>query len=98
MSFEQALSTTLAAAIGDDQALVAELRGAFIESAERHAGAMRTAATDAEWREAALRLKGLAASFGATALMEQADRAAVARRGDAGILGDVERGLLVLSL
>jgi histidine phosphotransfer protein HptB len=98
MSFEQALSTTLAAAIGDDQALVAELRGAFIDSAQRHVEAMRTAGSDELWREAALRLKGLAASFGATSLMEQAGRAADARRGDPQALGEVERGMAVLAI
>ncbi|NNM75426.1 Hpt domain-containing protein [Sphingomonas sp. ID1715] len=80
MSFEQALNTTLAAAFGDDQSLVLELRGAFIESAERHCRAMAEAASDDEWRDAALRLKGLAASFGATSLMEQAGRAAASAR------------------
>ena len=98
MSYEQALSSTLAAAVGDDQALVAELRGAFLESANRHFEAMRRAANDNDWRDAALRLKGLAASFGATELMTQAGRAAEARRGDADALGHVERGLAILSL
>jgi HPt (histidine-containing phosphotransfer) domain-containing protein len=98
MSFEQALSTSLAAAVGDDQALVAELRGAFIDSAERHMKAMQCAATDSDWSDAALRLKGLAASFGATSLLDQADRAANARRGDAAVLGDLERGLAVIAL
>ncbi|MFD1611397.1 Hpt domain-containing protein [Sphingomonas tabacisoli] len=98
MSFEQALSTSLAAAVGDDQALVAELRGAFLDSATRHLDAMRVAANDADWREAGLRLKGLAASFGATTLMEQADRAALSRRGDTAAIQGVESGLAVLSL
>ena len=97
MSFEQALSSSLAAAVGDDQALVAELHGAFLESATRHLNAMRAAGTDSDWREAALRLKGLAASFGATALMTQACRAADSRRGDPAMIGDLERGVAVLS-
>ena len=98
MSFEQALSTSLAAAVGDDQALVAELHGAFLESASRHLDAMRRATGDADWREAGLRLKGLAASFGATALMALAGYAAEARRGDAEALGEVERALAVLAV
>lgn len=98
MSFEQALSTSLAAAVGDDHALVAELRGAFLDSASRHLDAMRRASCDADWREAGLRLKGLAASFGATALMDGAGRAAETRRGDTDVLANVERGLAVLSL
>lgn len=98
MSFEQVISFSLAAAVGDDQALVAELETAFMESATRHLASMRSATNDQEWRDAALRLKGLAASFGATSLMDQASRAADSRRGDAGTLGDVERGLMMLAL
>jgi HPt (histidine-containing phosphotransfer) domain-containing protein len=98
MSFEQALNTSLAAAVGDDQTLVAELRGAFLDSATRHFETMRRASSDTDWREAGLRLKGLAASFGATALMAQAGRAAESRRGDADALADIERGLAVLTL
>jgi HPt (histidine-containing phosphotransfer) domain-containing protein len=98
MSFEQALHTSLAAAVGDDQALLAELRGAFLESATRHFETMRRASTDADWREAGLRLKGLAASFGATALMQEAGWAAQCPRGDAEALADIERGLAVLTI
>jgi HPt (histidine-containing phosphotransfer) domain-containing protein len=97
MSFEQALNTSLAAALGDDQELVLELRGAFVESAERHCSAMADAEDDGEWREAALRLKGLAASFGATGLMEQAGRAAGARR-DPQLLVELQGAVAVLSL
>lgn len=97
MSFEQALSTSLAAAVGDDQALVAELHGAFLDSAARHVDAMRRAGSDADWREAGLRLKGLAASFGATVLMAVASHAAECRRGDARALADVENSLGALT-
>jgi HPt (histidine-containing phosphotransfer) domain-containing protein len=98
MSFEQALNTSLAAAVGDDQALVAELRGAFLESASRHVDAMRRATGDADWHEAGLRLKGLAASFGATALMALAGHAAESPRGDAQAIGEIERALAVLAI
>lgn len=98
MSFEQALNTSLAAAVGDDQALVAELRSAFLESASRHVDAMQRATSDADWREAGLRLKGLAASFGATALMALAGHAAETGRGDAQALGEIERALAVLAI
>ncbi len=64
-----AIDATLAAAVGDEPMLIVELRIAFLESAERALTAM-TLATDAdEWRAAAWRLKGLAASFGAIRLM-----------------------------
>lgn len=97
MSFEQALSTSLAAAVGNDHALVAELQNAFVESARGHFDAILRAGTDAEWREAALRMKGLAASFGATTLMADADRAATAQRGDKGALQALERGVALLA-
>lgn len=97
MSYEPAaLESALAAAVGDDPALVAELRHAFIDSAVRHFDAMRRAVSGPEWREAALRLKGLAASFGAVRLVELADEAAEARRADGEALADIERALAVL--
>jgi len=98
MSFEQALDASLAAALGDDQALVAELRGVFLDSARKHFVALTNAATDAEWRDAALRLKGLAASFGAESLMDAAARAAESRHVDKDRLDAIERALVVLAL
>lgn len=97
MSFEQALNTSLAAAFGDDQELVLELRGAFVESAERHCRAMAEADDDAAWRDAALRLKGLAASFGAAGLMEQAGKAASTRRNPQMIV-ELQGTIAVISL
>ncbi|MGU3391061.1 Hpt domain-containing protein [Sphingomonas sp. M1A8_2b] len=64
-----AIDTTLAAAVGDEPVLIAELRLAFVESAERALTAMTLAPDAEEWRAAAWRLKGLAASFGAVRLM-----------------------------
>ena len=99
MSYEpSALELALAAAVGDDPGLVAELRSAFIDSAARHADAMARARSDAEWQEAALRLKGLAASFGAGRLIELADEAAAAPRGDAEALAAIERALVVMGV
>lgn len=77
-----ALNTALAAAVGDDPSLIAELRGAFMESALRQADLLSRARCDANWRQAAWRLKGLAASFGAVRLMGAADEAASAAPGD----------------
>lgn len=70
-----AIDATLAAVVGDDPALAAELRLAFVESARRALTAMEKAPDEAGWRDAAARLRGLAASFGATRLMRQADEA-----------------------
>jgi HPt (histidine-containing phosphotransfer) domain-containing protein len=97
MSFEPAaLESALAAAVGDDPTLVAELRTAFLDSAIRHFEAMKRAVTEPDWREAALRLKGLAASFGASRLIELADEAVAGRRADSTALADIERALAVL--
>lgn len=97
MSYEPAaLESALAAAVGDDPTLVAELRAAFLDSAMRHFEAMKRAVAEPEWREAALRLKGLAASFGAARLIELADSASLARRADTEVLADIERALAVL--
>lgn len=64
MAFEAgALDATIAAAAGGDEALYRELRGAFLDSAERQLDLLRRSRCDGNWRIAALRLKGLAASF-----------------------------------
>lgn len=94
MAYESGpLEAALAAAVGNDPALVEELRLAFLESAERHAETLRLAESDPEWQFAALKLKGLAASFGATDLIEAADRAVAAPRADAGALRAIDRAL-----
>ena len=77
-----ALDSALAAAVGNDPALIAELRGAFMESAHKQADLLTRARCDANWRMAAWRLKGLAASFGVIRLMEAADDAATTAPGD----------------
>lgn len=97
MSYEPAaLEVALAAAVGDDPALVAELRAAFLDSAIRHFDAMKRAVSDAEWQEGGLRLKGLAASFGAARLIDLADGAIRAPRGDGEALAGLERALAIL--
>ena len=81
-----ALHASLAAAVGSDSLLMAELRDAFIESAARQADLMGRARCDANWQYAASRLKGVAASFGAVGLMELADEALTGAPGDPVIL------------
>lgn len=63
------IDATLAAAVGDEPGLIADLRFAFLDSAQRGLAKLEAADTAAEWQAAALRLKGLAASFGAVRLM-----------------------------
>ncbi len=88
-----AIDATLAAAVGDEPGLIAELREAFLDSAKR-ALALLSAADDLEaWRGSALRLKGLAASFGAVRLMALAQEAADAPAGDAAVLRKLQRAV-----
>jgi HPt (histidine-containing phosphotransfer) domain-containing protein len=71
-----AIEATLAAAVGDEPGLIAELRQAFVDSARRAIVALDEANDAETWRAAAWRLKGLAASFGAVRLMALAMTAA----------------------
>lgn len=83
MAYEAgALDATLAAAAGDDPALVAELRNAFRESVARQVDLLARARCDGNWRVAAMRLKGLAASFHADPLIVLADEALEAAPGE----------------
>lgn len=70
-----ALDSTLAAAAGDDAELFSELRQTFIESLERQIDLLRRSRCDGNWQMTAMRIKGLAASFHADALIELADEA-----------------------
>lgn len=81
-----ALNASLAAAVGSDSELVAELRAAFIESAERQVDLMGRSRCDANWVIAASRLKSLAASFGASGLGGLADEALDGAPGDPVVL------------
>ena len=83
MAFESAnLDATLAAAAGDDPALFAELRRAFIDSLARQVDLLRRARCDGNWQVAAMRLKGLAASFHAEAMIDLAEEAINAAPGE----------------
>lgn len=88
-----AIDATLAAAVGDDPALIAELREAFLESALRVLEALDAAEGNDAWRAAAWRLKGLAASFGAVRLMALADDAAQAQPGDIVTINRIRRAV-----
>lgn len=85
-----ALDATLAAAAGEDIALFAELRQAFAESAARQLDLMRRARCDGNWEMAALRLKGLAASFQADPLQILADQALEGAPGDPAVLRRIQ--------
>lgn len=76
------LDATLAAAAGEDLALLSELRQAFVESVDRQIDLLHRSRCDGNWQVAAMRLKGLAASFHAAPLAQLADEALDAAPGD----------------
>ena len=77
-----ALNAALAAAVGDDGDLMAELKAAFTESAARQLDLLGRSRCDANWEIAAARLKSIAASFGvARDLIALADEALRGRPG-----------------
>jgi histidine phosphotransfer protein HptB len=65
-----AIEASLSAVLGDDPALVADLQRAFFEGVLRHLEALDMAVDAGGVRDAAARLRGLAASFGAGRLMQ----------------------------
>jgi HPt (histidine-containing phosphotransfer) domain-containing protein len=80
------LDATLAAAAGDDLSLLRELRTAFVESIERQIDLLHRSRCDGNWQVAAMRLKGLAASFHAEPLIALAEEALDGAPGDPVIL------------
>lgn len=81
-----ALDATLAAAAGDDPQLLEELRRAFHESVVRQVDLLGRSRCDGNWQLAALRLKGLAASFHADGLSGLAEEALDAAPGDPAVV------------
>jgi HPt (histidine-containing phosphotransfer) domain-containing protein len=77
MAYESGpIDATLAAAVGDEPLLIAELRVAFLDSVRRGLQDLEAAADDTAWQGTAWRLHGLAATFGAVRLMAIASEAA----------------------
>ena len=91
------LDSALAAAAGEDPELIDELRGAFLESATRQLDLLRRARCDANWRYAAERLRGLAASFDAEELVALADEAEDGAPGDPLVQRKIDRALRALA-
>ena len=88
-----AIDATLAAAVGDEPSLIAELREAFLDSTRSGVAKLAAASDAAAWKDAALRLKGLSASFGAVRLMALAGDAADAPVADAEVLRKLKRAV-----
>ena len=80
------LDATIAAAAGADPLLFSEIRQEFIDSLRRQIDLLGRSRCDGNWRLAALRLKGLAASFHAEALLELAEEALDGAPGDPAVL------------
>jgi hypothetical protein len=88
-----AFDTALKAAAGDDTGLIAELRASFVESAKRQISLLSRSRCDANWQYSSWRLKGLAASFGATRLMALADEASTGAPGDPVVVRNMEKAI-----
>src|SRR5687768_8141151 len=83
MAFESgSLEATIAAAAGDDPELFAELRAAFVESVARQVDLLARSRCDGNWHVAAMRLKGLGASFHVEMLIELSEQALEAAPGE----------------
>lgn len=99
MAYEGAsLDANLAAAAGHDPELVRELRKAFLESAARQVDLLARSRCDGNWEVAALRLRGLAASFHADGLMALAEEALETVPGDPAVLRRLNRMLADLAI
>lgn len=91
MAYESgALDATLAAAAGDDPALLSELRGAFVESAQKQLDLLKRSRCDGNWNVAAMRLKGLGASFHVEELLLAAENALASAPGEPAAIRDIE--------
>ncbi|MEE4200516.1 Hpt domain-containing protein [Erythrobacter sp.] len=91
MAYESgALDATLAAAAGDNAALLGELRSAFIDSAAKQLDLLKRSRCDGNWNVAAMRLKGLAASFHAGELLLAAENALHCAPGEPAAIREIE--------
>ena len=85
------LDATFASAAGEDAALLAELRAVFAESLDRQIDLLRRARCDGNWHVAAMRLKGLGASFNAPHLVRLAEEALDSAPGEPTVVRKLER-------
>jgi hypothetical protein len=85
------LDATIAAAAGEDPALLAELRAVFADSLARQIDLLRRARCDGNWHVAAMRLKGLGASFHAPVLVGLAEEALDSAPGEPVVIRKLER-------
>lgn len=81
----------LAAAAGEDPALLLELRTAFVDSLAQQIDLLRRSRCDGNWQVAAQRLRGLGASFHAPELVRLAEMALDGAPGEPGVLRKLDR-------
>lgn len=86
--------TALKAAAGENVSLAEELRSDFVESARRQVSLLSRSRCDANWEYAAYRLKGLAASFGATAIIDLTDEALQGAPSDPVVIRKLEAAIV----
>ena len=99
MSYEGGnLNASLIAAVGDDPALLYDLRRAFLESADRQIDLLSRAADENSWHLALWRLKGLCGSFGVVQMPALVEEAEHTTPGDAKMLRRLRSALTVLSV
>lgn len=92
MAYDAAsFDATLAAAAGNDPTLLTELRAAFVESLEHQVDLLRRARCDGNWEVAAMRLRGLGASFHAPELQRLAEEALDSAPGEPTVIRKLER-------
>lgn len=92
------LEAALAAVVGNEPTLIAELRQAFFASANAHTSTLAAAKSPTEWRAAANRLHSLAASFGALRLVNVAREALRTSENDAAMVRKIKRTISALDL
>lgn len=98
MAYEAgALEATLQAAAGGDPVLLSELRAAYAESVGRQVDLLARARCDGNWEIAAMRLKGLAASFHSVELLALAEEALDAAPGEPTIVRRLKSYLVAFS-
>lgn len=87
MAYEAgALEATLQAAAGGDPELFTELRAAYAEGVARQVDLLERSRCDGNWMVAAMRLKGLAASFHSEPLLILAEEALESAPGEPAIV------------
>ena len=97
MAYESgSLDATLAAAAGQDLGLLSELRNALVDSAEKQLDLLQRSRCDGNWQVAAMRLKGLAASFHAETLFDAAEEALTCAPGDPVVTRRIEAAIAAL--